>query len=258
MSDELRWVSKGCDFWVKSYDKYDVNGYRFHTESHHNSRPNAMTINTGVFVPGHGGVEYYGRLEKIYELQFLRGAKDLKLVVFKCRWFNPVDGLKHTPSIGLVEVKTSSVYPGADVFIVATQATQVYYLPYPCKKPKLLGWEVVYKVSPHGKLPIPIDEDYNNIDPNTYEGDFYQEQGLDGQLEILLGDLDGPDDGELNDGEVVVNPMDLDLLAKLLLDDDIEDNEPPLASFEDQPFYMRDSDDDTPEQTDPDYDDDYF
>ena len=39
MNDELRWVSKGCDRRVKSYDKYDVNGYRFHTESHEKARP---------------------------------------------------------------------------------------------------------------------------------------------------------------------------------------------------------------------------
>ena len=49
MKDELRWVSQGFGRKVKMYEKYDVNGYRFHTESHQNNRPNAKTINTGVF-----------------------------------------------------------------------------------------------------------------------------------------------------------------------------------------------------------------
>jgi hypothetical protein len=28
-------------------------------------------------------------------------------------------------------------------------------------KEHLKGWDVVYKVSPHGRLPVPNDEDYN-------------------------------------------------------------------------------------------------
>nr|XP_045087246.1 uncharacterized protein LOC123494851 [Aegilops tauschii subsp. strangulata] len=44
------------------------------------------------------------------------------------------------------------------------------------KKEYLKGWEVVFKVSPHGKLPNPNEDDYYNINPMTYEGVFYQEQ----------------------------------------------------------------------------------
>ena len=44
-----------------------------------------------------------------------------------------------------------------------------------------MGWDVVYKVSPHGKVPIPNNEDYN-IDPNTYDGEFFQEDGLEGHF----------------------------------------------------------------------------
>jgi hypothetical protein len=31
----------------------------------------------------------------------------------------------------------------------------------------------VYKVSPHGKLPVPNDEDYN-LDLNIYDREFFQ------------------------------------------------------------------------------------
>ena len=57
-------------------------------------------------------------------------------------------------------------------------------------------------VSPHGKLPVPNDEDYN-FDPNTRE--FYQPEGLEGRFDIdmfsLMGmevdnDID-QDDGDL-------------------------------------------------------------
>jgi hypothetical protein len=139
MVDELRWVSMGFENRVMTCEKYDVNGYRFHTKEHQNSPHDPKTINTGVFTEAGNKVEYFGRVGKIYELSFRLGREELSLVVFKCRWFDPDKGLRHTPSIGLVEVKPSTVYAGADLFIVANQATQVYYLPYPCQKDYLKG-----------------------------------------------------------------------------------------------------------------------
>ena len=78
-----------------------------------------------------------------------------------------------TPNLELVEIQQSFVYPGNDVYIVAQQAAQVYYLSYLCKTDvRLRGWDVVYQVSPHGKLYVPNNEDYN-IDPNTYDSEFF-------------------------------------------------------------------------------------
>jgi len=158
MSAELRQVADGCAIRVKSFGAYDVNGYRFHTTRHDQSRPNRKTTNTGVCTPGDDGVEYYGRIEEIYELTF-SGSKSLKPVIFKCHWFDPEE-VRQTPKLGLVEIRQPSMYPGDDVYIVAQQATQVYYLSYPCQTDeRLIGWDVVFKVSPHGKLPIPNNED---------------------------------------------------------------------------------------------------
>jgi hypothetical protein len=68
---------------------------------------------------------------------------------------------------------------------------QVYYLPYSCKTDtRLKGWDVVYKVPPHGKLPVPNNEDYN-LDPNTYDGEFFQEEGLEGSFVIDLTEAIG-------------------------------------------------------------------
>jgi hypothetical protein len=63
----------------------------------------------------------------------------------------------------------------------------------------------VHKVSPHGRLPIPNDEDYN-LNPSTYDREFYQEDGLQGRFEIdLTGEIgmdvdnvmvDDDDDGD--------------------------------------------------------------
>ena len=84
--------------------------------------------------------------------------------------------MRRTSHLGLVKIRQSSVYPGDDVYIVAPQATQVYYLSYTRKTNEhLTGWNVVYKVSPHGKVPIPNNEDYN-IDPNTYDGEVFSKR----------------------------------------------------------------------------------
>ena len=40
MSDELRCVSQGFNRDVMKYEKYDVNGFRFHTETHQKGRAN--------------------------------------------------------------------------------------------------------------------------------------------------------------------------------------------------------------------------
>jgi len=63
---------------------------------------------------------------------------------------------------------------------------QVYYLSYACQiQEHLKGWDIVNKVSPHGKVPIPNDEDYN-LNPITYDGEFIQKEGLEGMFEIDL------------------------------------------------------------------------
>jgi hypothetical protein len=64
--------------------------------------------------------------------------------------------MRWTLNLGLVEIQQSSVYLRDDVYVAAQQATQVYYLSYMCQTDdRLNDWDVVYKVSPHGKLPVP-------------------------------------------------------------------------------------------------------
>ena len=249
MSDELRCVSQGCNRKVEKYEKYDVNGFRFHTEFHQNSRPNAKTINTGVFTKGAGEFDYYGRLQNVYEVMYNNTNIELKLVVFRCHWFDPTErGLRKTPSIGLVEVKPSTTYSRSDVFVVAHQAKQVYYLPYPCKKEGLNGWEVVFHVSPHGKLPMPSDDDYNNIDPKTYEGIFYQEQESFDDFDIQqdlwgLGDLENESQ---TGGEAVMDLKEVDMLKKF--HEDIANADEPPPCDEHPPYYSRDSDPDSDDE----------
>ena len=138
---------------------------------------------------------------------------------------------------------------------------QVYYLSYPCQTvDHLKGWDVVYKVSPHGKLPVPNNQDYN-IDPNTYDGDFFQEDGLKGSFEIDLTEAQGMEvdneSGADEDAEdEVQNVKDLELLQWLHLSNDGDDDIPPSEHGDDY-IDMRDSDDETYDPAIPSHDD-YF
>ena len=154
------------------------------------------------------------------------------------------------------------MYPGDDVYVVAQQTTQVYYLSYMCQTVEnLKGWDVVYKVSPHGKLPIPNNEDYN-IEPNTYVGEFFQEDGLEGSFQIDLTEAIGMEvENERVENEEaadeVHNVQDLQLLERLHLDNDSDDDSvPPLEHGIDY-LDTRDSDDETYDPDNPDYDE-YF
>ena len=117
---------------------------------------------------------------------------------------------------------------------------------------RLIGWDVVITVPPRNKVPTPNDDDYHQrLNPNTYQGEFYQENGLSGQLNLNLPSVDDMEedddvievDHEQDEAaELVVNQRDVELLERMHLPD-VE--EPPLDHVPDW-WYNRDSDDDDP------------
>ena len=200
-------MGKGAERHVRSFDVYDVNGYRFRTRTYEEKQGNLKTTCSGVRTPGTDGKDYYSIVKEILELDF---GKDLgcKTVVFKCHWFDP-EFTKKDLKIGQVEIRQDSKYGGDDVYIVANRdATQVYYLPWANQNDKrLAGWSLVQMVSPRGKAAVPNDDDYN-FDPMTDK--FYQPEGLQGRLEIdilsLMGmevnnDIDEDEGDEVHDAE---------------------------------------------------------
>ena len=131
---------------------------------------------------------------------------------------------------------------------MAQQAVQVYHTPYACQaKDHLKGWSIVHHVSPHGKLPRPNDEDYT-FDTNTYDGEFYQADGLQGRFEIVLPGVTAMEvynEMHENDdpGDVVLNPKDIQMLERFHLGkDSVEDQEP---SYSVENLDNFDSDDET-------------
>jgi hypothetical protein len=84
MSAELRQVANGFAYRVKKYSRYDVNGYHFCITNYDQSRPNRKTTCSGVFTPSLDDVDYFGRIEEIYELNFY-GSKPLTPVIVMMR-----------------------------------------------------------------------------------------------------------------------------------------------------------------------------
>src|ERR1041384_6046317 len=70
MDAELRQVANGFDNKVRVFEKYDINGYRFRTVDKERKMADRKSTNSGVSAVGDGGIEYYGRVEAIYELLF--------------------------------------------------------------------------------------------------------------------------------------------------------------------------------------------
>ena len=111
----------------------------------------------------------------------------------------------------------------------------------------------MYKISPHGKLPVPSNEDYNN------DREFFQEEGLEESFEIDLTDvieMEIDNERVVHEAEVrdeVENVHDLELLERLRLGWDSEDGIPPS----DIAGYVDDSDDEDYVLVAPDHDD-YF
>jgi hypothetical protein len=92
----------------------------------------------------------------------------------------------------------------------------------------------VHQVSPHGKLLAPNDDDYN-FNANTYDGEFDQEDGLLGMFEIVLPEasereVDNKTVDDEDDGDVVQNAKDIEMLEQLLVGNDDEDNIEPSDS----------------------------
>jgi len=144
---------------------------------------------------------------------------------------------------------------GEDVYIVAQQAIQFYYLLYPCKPTTVFGV---------GMLCIKYRHTTNYLSQTTkittMIESFFQEEGLQESFEIDLSDEIGMevDNERVVDkkaGDEVQNIQDLQLLERLRLGRDSEDDIPPSNSvgYAD----IADSDDEDYDPANPDYDD-YF
>ena len=89
---------------------------------------------------------------------------------------------------------------------------------------------------------MPSDDDYNNIDPVTYEGIFYQEEENFEDFEIDIGLEDLENDAQIR-GETVVNLKDIAMLTKFHANNGNIAEPPPCNNAD--PEYSHDTDSDS-------------
>lgn len=68
---------------------------------------------------------YYGKLEEVVKLTYRNGYN---IMLFKCHWFDTTRNVK-VDKHRMTTVNVKSQLNAEDVFVLASQATQVYYAP---------------------------------------------------------------------------------------------------------------------------------
>ncbi|XP_056844483.1 uncharacterized protein LOC130496438 [Raphanus sativus] len=197
---------------VTTSQMYFTRGYTFHTYEYGRQR---ATSNYGICVKGE--TDFYGILTEIIEVEF-PGILKLKCVLFKCEWFDPVvnRGVRFN-KFGVVDVNGGRRYNKFEPFILASQADQVSYLPYPRMRESGINWLSVIKVTPRGRIisgeEPPLQEEQINeveepeqqiddillIDPHNHE---YEDLTDDGTDEAVEDEFNENDDVSSDDENV--------------------------------------------------------
>ncbi|XP_027103065.1 uncharacterized protein [Coffea arabica] len=142
---ELRFLAKGLDVVGIQHDRYVVNGFRFHTKEVEKKR---KTHNSGVTVNATTSsfasirdqnsvlseLVYFGVLKNMIELIY----GGCRVVLFECDWISNGSRMKQDTD-GFTLVNFANVRPHVEPFILASQASQVFYVEDPTDK----DWQVV-------------------------------------------------------------------------------------------------------------------
>jgi len=132
---------------VTTATMYFTRGYTFHTYEYGSRR---ATMNYGVCVKGE--TDFYGILQEIIEVEF-PGLVKLKCVLFKCDWFDPTvnRGVRYS-KFGVVDINATRRYNKFEPYILASQADQVCFIPYPRIRQSGISWLAAIKVTPRGRV----------------------------------------------------------------------------------------------------------
>ncbi|XP_058000739.1 uncharacterized protein LOC131178813 [Hevea brasiliensis] len=180
---------------VISYPVYFINGYRFHTINH---GVNRSTMNSGVCIRGstYGDTtdDYYGLLKEVIQLEY--PALPIKRVVlFKCEWFDitPNVGIKVHKHYNLVDINHRKRLNKYEPFILASQAEQMVYIPYPSLRRDKADWYTVCKVKPRATVVMPQINVTEPILDQAFQNEAVQVLQIDTEVaDEHIGPLDDP------------------------------------------------------------------
>ena len=196
VSHEVRALAMGPNRTVREYKQMFINGYRFNI---HSRAVNMATQNSGVMLsattgcytssrdsqPRTSDLNYYGVVEKIVILDYYSKGR---VALMKCDWFDTLSqsGMK-TDELGFTLINMQRYLRTEEPYILASQATQVFYVTNPLEP----QWGVVVRMVPrHIFDDTEVDEDVGPCIQNAPLG-----QNLSGVVEM-------PDTFVRTDGDV--------------------------------------------------------
>ncbi|XP_050211742.1 uncharacterized protein LOC126661904 [Mercurialis annua] len=123
-------LAKGPLRSFRTFKGYRVNGFKFQTQAYGEEQ---LTMNKYPALP-------------------------MKTtVLFKCEWFDPAQnsGTISNKKYNMVDIYNRKRYNKYEPFILAEQADQVHYLPYPSKRRDKINWWAVCRIKARSELDMP-------------------------------------------------------------------------------------------------------
>lgn len=195
---------------------------------------------------GQSESDYYGVLKEVIQLEYV-GVPLKYIVLFNCEWFDPTinRGMRVHKQFGFVELRPTRRYNKYEPFILAQQAMQVYYAPYPTSRDKA-DWMCVIRTKARSTIDAPTSkedngayqEDESNIIvacavdntelPNLHDREaIFEEVDVPAIDDAIVDDLESDEDLETDDDNVEED-------EEILGDDDTEDDISLSDSIEDE------------------------
>ena len=129
-NETVQLLGMGPSWTVDTWQGYDINGYTFYTVKQDDK---STVQNSGVRIDAFqdqvGSNTYYGRIEEIWELNYVK----FKVPLFRCRWVNLRTGVKADKE-GFTLVDLSKVGYADEPFVLAKQVEQIFYIKDPSNK----------------------------------------------------------------------------------------------------------------------------
>ena len=138
ISEEIQTLANGPFLAARKCNSYTIDGYNFHTKSYDEGRPtqsSGVALVSQILSPSCEDSEnlmvtnkiYYGVITEILELNYNNKGS---IVLFKCDWVDnrAQDKWVQVDYLGVTRVNFKHLLKSDEPFILASQATQVYYV----------------------------------------------------------------------------------------------------------------------------------
>lgn len=138
ISEEIQTLANGPFLAARKCNSYTIDGYNFHTNSYDQGRPSqssGVALVSQILSSTSEDNEnlmvrnkiYYGVITEILELNYNNKGS---IVLFKCDWVDnsAQDKWVQVDDLGVTQVNFKHLLKSDEPFILASQATQVYYV----------------------------------------------------------------------------------------------------------------------------------